>query len=424
MAKIAQRQIAVIGGGIVGAAIAETILRQGHRVTMIEPGPFGGEQAASYGNGAFISPASIIPMSMPGLWRQVPGYLLDQSGPLTIRWPFFPRLLPWLTRFLLAGRSKARVTKTAKALSELLSKSPERHADLAARAGVEEMIHEEGLLYLYVDRRAYEADALSWRLRADCGVKTREVEGDELRAMVPGLAARYSLGILLTEGRHCLNPGGYVDAIARHCVTNGAMTQASCAQRVLMSGDAIVGVETDGGIVACDTVVVAAGIHSTPFTKQFGDRIPLEAERGYHVEFADMPLNLKVPVMPQDLKVAIVQTAGGLRVAGQVEFASWKAAPNWKRADLLGEKLRSCFPGLPAKAATQEPHRWQGNRPSTPDGLPVIGRSRNNKNVIYAFGHGHIGLNAAPMTAELVARLIADQPPPIDLTPFSPERFR
>ena len=423
VAKVAQRQVAVIGGGIVGTAITEALLRQGHKVTIIEPGAFGGEQAASYGNGAFISPASIIPMSMPGLWRQVPGYLLNQNGPLTIRWPFLPRLLPWLVRFLLAGWSKARVTKTVKALSDLLSQSPARHADLAARAGVETLIHEEGLLYLYVDRYAYKADRLAWRLRADCGVKTREVEGEELRAMVPGLAARYTLGILLTEGRHCLNPGGYVAAIAQHCLANGATTHESCAKRVLTSGDTIVGVETDEGIVACVAVVVAAGIHSAPFAKQFGDHIPLEAERGYHVEFSDIPLDLKVPVMPQDLKVAIVRTAGGLRVAGQVEFASAKAAPNWKRADLLGEKLHSCFPGLVENTKKPSPHRWQGNRPSTPDGLPVIGRSRNNRNVIYAFGHGHIGLNAAPMTAELVADLIADRPPPIDTTPFSPKRF-
>ncbi|WP_095588159.1 NAD(P)/FAD-dependent oxidoreductase [Actibacterium ureilyticum] len=418
------RQVAVIGGGIIGVAIAEALLRQGHKVTLIEPGAFGGEQSASYGNGAFISPASVIPMSMPGLWRQVPGYLFDQGGPLTIRWAFLPRLMPWLVRFLMAGRSKARVARTARALSSLLSQSPVRHSQLAARAGVRQLIQDTGLLYLYSDRKAFAADRLAWQLRAQCGVKTREVEDAELRALVPGLAARYGFGILLTEGQHCLNPGGYVDAVARHCLSKGASWQNARARRIVTSADAVVGVETDAGTVACDTVVVAAGIHSTAFSRPFGDRIPLESERGYHVEFAGTPLDLKIPVMPQDLKVAIVQTAGGLRVAGQVEFASAKAAPNWKRADLLGEKLRFCFPDVPVTGAGIAARRWQGNRPSTPDGLPVIGRARKNAHVFYAFGHGHVGLNAAPMTAELIADLVAERPPPLDITPFRPDRFR
>ena len=127
MSETTKRHIVVVGGGIVGTTVAEALLRDGLRVTLLEPGSFGGEQAASYGNGAFLSPASIIPMSMPGLWRKVPGYLLDRTGPLTIRWTYMPRLLGWLTRFLIAGATEARVIRTAAALAALLKHAPERH---------------------------------------------------------------------------------------------------------------------------------------------------------------------------------------------------------------------------------------------------------------------------------------------------------
>ncbi|WP_108262843.1 FAD-dependent oxidoreductase [Mangrovicoccus ximenensis] len=115
MAEKTSKHIVVIGGGIVGVTACRALLMDGHRVTLVEPGTPGGTQAASFGNAAFLSPASILPMSMPGLWRQVPGYLADRKGALTIRWRHLPRLLPWLLKFLDAGRTPAKVERTAAA---------------------------------------------------------------------------------------------------------------------------------------------------------------------------------------------------------------------------------------------------------------------------------------------------------------------
>ena len=114
------RQVAVIGAGVIGAAIAARLVAEGHAVTVIEPETPGGPQAASFGNGGFLSPASVIPMSSPGLWRKVPAMLRDPAGALTIRWRHLPRLSPWLWRFVMAGRTPARVEATARALQQLL----------------------------------------------------------------------------------------------------------------------------------------------------------------------------------------------------------------------------------------------------------------------------------------------------------------
>ena len=152
--------VVIIGAGIVGAAWAIELLRDGHRVTIVEPGDPGGEQAASYGNGTLLNPSSVIPMSSPGLWKKVPGYLADPLGPLAIRWSYLPKLLPWLRRFIQAGATEARVSATAHGLAPLLADSPGLHRRLAEEAGVVELITRQGVLFVFPDRAAFEAEGL------------------------------------------------------------------------------------------------------------------------------------------------------------------------------------------------------------------------------------------------------------------------
>lgn len=430
--------VAVLGAGIVGAMTALALLRDGHPVTLIEPGEPGGEQAASFGNGAWLSPASVVPMSTPGLWKKLPGYLSDAAGPLVIRWLALPGLVPWLLRFMWAGHSVARVEATARALSVLLRDAPQRHLQHAVKAGVADLVVQHGLLYLYPDRAAFQAQALSWRLRRDNGVQWTELEGAALRELLPDVDRRYGLGIRVAAGAHCLDPGAYVAALVRQAVAEGGQLVRARATGFVFAGARLAAVRTDRGEVACGRAVIAAGIASAPLARQLGERIPLASERGYHVVLANAPVSLSLPVMPSDGKMAMTPTRGGLRVAGQVELASVGAAPDWRRAELLERFARRMFPalrsgsgagsraGTKAKATVgtaSSPSRWLGHRPSTPDGLPVIGPSPQHPDVIHAFGHGHVGLAAAPATAELVADLLASRPSAIDPRPYRPDRF-
>ncbi|ACL58560.1 NAD(P)/FAD-dependent oxidoreductase [Methylobacterium nodulans] len=417
--------VAVIGSGIVGAATALTLVRDGCRVTLIEPGEPGGPQAASYGNGGWISPASIVPMSMPGLWRKVPGYLLDPGGPLTIRWSHLPRLAPWLLRFLRAGSSVAKVERTARALRSLLVDAPARHAALAAEIGRPELIRRQGLLYPYADRAAFAADALAWRLRWDNGVRWLELGPDELAQLEPALARHYTFGALVQEGAHCVDPGGYVAAIAATALAQGAERLHAAATGFAIEGGRLRAVQTNEGPVACDRAVVAAGIRAKDLARQAGDRIPLESERGYHVMLSPPDPAPRTPIMPGDTKMANTVMAQGLRAAGQVELASLDAPPNWRRAEILLGHIVSAYPGLAAQGRPpEEPQRWMGNRPSTPDGLPVIGTASGCADIVYAFGHGHVGLACGPVTARAASDLVQGLAPPVPLSPFSPKRFR
>jgi D-amino-acid dehydrogenase len=416
-----QHHVVVIGAGIVGVATAIALLRDGCRVTILDPGPPGGAQAASFGNGAWISPASVVPMSMPGLWRKVPGFLLDASGPLTIRPASLPSLAPWLLRFVLAGSTVPRVETTARNLATLLADAPDRHADLAAEAGCADMVRREGLLYAYPDRRAFEAEALAWRLRRASGLAWEELDEAALRAREPALAARYRFGVHVAAGAHCPDPGAYVAALAGHAATLGATLGRGRALGFAIEDGRLRAVGTDSGPIACDRAVIAAGIRSAPLAREAGDRVSLAAERGYHVVVPAGSAGARGPVMPSDGKMANTPTRAGLRAAGQVELAHPDAAPDWRRADILLGHLRRTWPDLAGQPAAS---RWMGCRPSTPDGLPVLGPASRSPDIVHAFGHGHVGLAAGPITGQIVADILARRSPGIPLEPFRARRFR
>ena len=417
-------RVVVIGGGVVGLACAIELLADGHAVSVLEPGVPGGEQAASYGNGTLLNPSSVIPMSAPGLWKKLPGYLTDPLGPLTIRWSYLPRMLPWLRRFLAAGSTAAKVAATARALRPLLADAPALHRRLAEQAGVGELIGRGGVLFAFPDRAAFEAEALAWSVRRDNGVKWLELDQDELRQREPSLDRHYRFGVLVEDNGQCRDPGAYVAALADHVTALGGRIVRGAASGLRIEAGRLRAVRTGEGEVACDQAVIAAGAFSKPLAAAAGDRVLLETERGYHVVISDPGVAPRYPMMPSDGKMACVMTPGGLRLAGQVELAGLRAAPDWRRAEVLLAFARKVYPGLPADLPAERVKRWMGHRPSTPDGLPVLGRASGCADVVHAFGHGHVGLTAAAMTGKLVADLVAGRPPPFDLAPYAAARFR
>jgi D-amino-acid dehydrogenase len=362
-------------------------------------------------------------MALPGLWRKVPGMLLDPLGPLTLRPAALPMLAPWLIRFLAAGWTVPKVERTAADLATLLRDAPARHQRLAARTGLAALIRQDGLLYAYPDRAAFLQEALAWRLRRDNGVRWRELSEPELRRFEPSLAAHYRFGALVEAGAHCLDPGAYVAGLCRAAVVGGAALVKARAVDFRRAAGRLAGVVLDQGEIACDAAVVAAGVWSQALARKAGDRIPLASERGYHVVVPEPGFALRAPVMPSDGKMANTMTQAGLRASGQVELAAIDAAPNWARADVLLGHLKRSYPALPRDLAADTLPRWRGHRPSTPDGRPVIGLSRALPGLHHGFGHGHIGLATGPITGRLLADLISSRTPPVAVEPFAPERF-
>ena len=417
------RHVVVIGAGIIGAACAIELLRDGNRVTIVEPGDPGGEQAASYGNGTLLNPSSVIPMSSPGIWKKVPGYLRDPLGPLAIRWRYLPSLLPWLRRFVAAGSTPEKLSAIARALQPLLAEAPARHRALAEEAGVGDLITRQGVLFAYLDRAAFQAEALSWRLRRDNGTRWLELDDDELRQREPTLSRDYKFAVLVEENGQCRDPGAYVAALIRHAVASGATLRRARATGFRIANTHLRAVLTDAGEIEADNAVIAAGAYSKQLAAAAGDRVPLESERGYHVVISDPGIEPRYPVMPGDVKMAFAMTPAGLRIGGQVELAGLDAEPNWKRAGVLLAFVRKVYPGVPADLPPERIKYWMGHRPSMPDGLPCLGPSSASGDIVHAFGHGHVGLTAGATTGKLVADIIAGRPVPFDLDPYSARRF-
>ncbi|MFC3678009.1 NAD(P)/FAD-dependent oxidoreductase [Ferrovibrio xuzhouensis] len=418
-----KRHVVIIGAGAVGAISALEALRRGFRVTILEPGEPGGEQAASYGNAGWLSSHSVIPPALPGMWRRLPGYLADPLGPLSIRWSYLPQALPWLVHYLLSGWTAARVEHTARALRPLLIDAPALHRALAEEAGVGALIQHSGLLHVFPTRADFAAESLSWEIRRRVGIDWIELEGAALRDREPDLDPRYRFGIFVAEAGHCRNPGAYVAALVAHANAQGASLVSSQATGLRIEQGHLQAVLTAGGEIPCDRAVIAAGARAKPLAAAAGDAVPLDVERGYHVSIAGTNRGPRTPIMVSDRKLAVTMTERGLRGAGQVEIAGLARAPDWRRAEVLRRHLLGLFPDLPRDLPAERVKTWMGFRPSMPDGLPCIGRASATPDVIHAFGHGHIGLVSSARTGRVVAQLLADVEPEIPLAPFDPRRF-
>ncbi|WP_370301688.1 NAD(P)/FAD-dependent oxidoreductase [Pseudooceanicola sp.] len=415
--------IAVLGAGIIGAHTAVQLAERGLKVVLVDPGPPGGEQAASFGNAAWLSSHSVTPPSSPGIWKQVPKWLRDPLGPLSLRPAYLPKALPWLLQYLSAGATEQKLRGIAAELRTLLIDAPKLHAEIATRAGVPELIDAgSGLMHVYPDRASYEADALGWRIRRELGIVCDEIEGSELARCQPDLARAYTFAVNVPEAGQCLDPGAYCAALVSFAQSMGARRIAAHATGFRSENGRLRAVETSQGEIACDAAVIACGARSAALARKAGDRVPLESERGYHVTVeggANMP-GPTTSVMVSDRKVVITRLAQGIRCAGQVEIASPDAAPDWRRAEIMRTHLAAIFPGLD----TSDARVWLGLRPSLPDGKPVIAAARNIKGVVHCFGHGHVGLVSSARSGRLAAQLVTGETPEIDLAPFSSDRFR
>lgn len=418
------RHVVVIGAGVMGAVSAVEALADGHRVTLVDPSEAGSQDAASYGNAGWLSSHSVIPPAEPGIWKKVPRYLLDPLGPLAIRWSHLARVTPWLLRYLASGWTHERIRTTALALRTLLVDAPQLHQSLAQRVDVAHLIEQRGVLHVYLSRADFEAEAAAWRIRREVGIEWTELAEEELRLREPNLAPRYRFAVCVEEAGSCRDPGAYVAALVAHVRSQGALWISGRATGLNIRDGRLQGVLLqDKREIPCDAAVIAAGVRSGALAAKAGDRLPLEAERGYHV-MLDLPdSGPRTSLSVADCKVVVNRMEKGLRVAGQVEIAAVDAAPNWRRAEILRDHLLSIFPDLPRNLPAGAFHYWLGCRPSMPDGLPCIGPASATPDVVYAFGHGHVGLVASARTARLVAQLLSGRSPEISLTPFDPKRF-
>ena len=409
-------KITVVGAGIVGMTVACCLRREGHDVTVVTQHPPG--EYCSFGNAGMLNNAGCVPQAMPGVMWKVPGYLTDPLGPLVVRWSYLAKSMPWMLRFL-ANANVRQAEHASIALYSLIRDTVPAYEDLLKWAGAPELVRRSGYLVAYDSEKSYQGDALAWKLRRDRGVKTAMLDATGIRSLVPQLAPAYVRGVHVLDQGFVTNPERVVKALAAQFQREGGVILERKVLNIEKGERGVTAIVTDAGPFPVETLVICAGVHSGELTAKLGEAVPIEAERGYHITYSDPGLEVPLPVHVSDAKVFVTPMEMGVRVAGQAEFSGIYAEPNYRRAHVLEIHMKRMFP----QVRTVDSTRWMGRRPAMPDSLPVIGPSIKQRNVYYAFGHGHLGLCGGAPTGRLVADLIAGRAPAIDLTPFRVDRF-
>ena len=413
MLRHVNTEIAILGAGVIGLAIAEALVAEGREVVLVDPNPPG--SGASHGNAGTIADYAVMPVGTPDVLRHLPSLLFNRNSPLSIRQAALPSLAPWLLRF--ARQSlPAAAARNAHAIAALLEGANPLWQDLAARIGAADLLQHDGCLYLYETAKAFRAAQSDMAHRRNMGVTVNLISPETLAGLEPGLPPVEGGAAWFPDAAFLTDPGALVELL-RVAAMQHAGFLTGRAETLTRQFDGII-VEGPGFRLHAKKVILAAGAHSRDLARMAGDPIPLETERGYHVEWDMAKPRLTRPTCPTARGFYLCPMQGRLRVAGTVELGGLTAPPSPHRIARLIEGARAIFPDLP------EPDRsWMGFRPSLPDSLPVIGPSTQGPEVIHAFGHGHIGLTLAPITARIVADLVAGRPPERDITPYRPGRF-
>lgn len=408
--------VTILGAGIVGITTALSLTERGFTVALIDRNP--PAEGASYGNAGSLSPWSCVPQSMPGLWKSIPGWVIDPEGPVALRLGYAAKFLPWAVKFFQAGQEE-RLPAIADAMMALTRPTVTLYRHHLQGTGSEELVRDS--VYVHVFRNAADADLskLGWRMRAERQVPLEVVKGDALREVEPALSPDFEAAVLIKQQGRALDPGGIGKALADKAQKMGVQFLQRSVEKLVPEAAGTWRIETDAGPLQAKRLVVAMGAWSAKLMQGLGVKAPLEAERGYHLVFRDPGVTLNNAIMNVDAKFVVSSMAAGVRCAGTAEFAGIDAPPDYRRARVFKQLAKRMFPDI----NVEDTEEWMGPRPSTPDSVPYLGEVPGFTNLYAAYGHGHTGMTMGPKTGEVIATLIAGETMDVDMTPYRIDRF-
>ena len=410
-------RVTVIGAGVVGMACASYLQRERHDVTVIDR--LGPGEACSFGNSGGLGFTHVEPLATPGVLVRVPLWLFDRLGPLRLRWSHLPSMFPWLVRMVRAS-SPSRVRSIAQTQASILSGAYEAWKPLFKDADLGGELIDRGAINVYRTEQALENDMERWRLQRALGLPVERLDTEALRALEPRLVPAYRYGMLQPDWRRVRDPYRIVEGLAAHFQGHGGEILRETVSELEIGANGAPAVRTNRGLRSTEILVVAAGAWSDRLSASLGSPVPLESGRGYNVTLTDPGLEFEHLILSRDrVKFTLSSLSVGLRVGGALEFAGVNGLPDYRRAKAALEGALRMFPDL----NVDQHAMWYGDRPMTPDSLPVISASPRHSKVFFAFGHGHLGLTMAGITGKLIAELIGGRSPSIDVRPLRVDRF-
>ena len=407
-------KIGIIGAGIQGISNGLFLQKKGFDVTIFdkdEPG----SPAASYGNAGHFSPYACVLMNRPDVLTDVPAMLLSSTGPLALKWNYVPKMIPWFLQFIRNCTTK-RMMHTAKNMHQILDLALPAYDELFDEIDLEGLVEKKGILYIWNDQ-SLKSRELEIKVRNELGVDQQVVTPKEIHDLEPNIKPFYHGGVYYQHGRHARNPKKILLKLFDLFLKKGGKFLKMKVQDINFDEEKpVIKTETQKFIV--DKLVIACGAFSKRLTDNLDEKIPLDTERGYHVHFKDCDHLLNRPVIFSNRGFGITPMEQGLRVVGTVEFGGLNNPPSKGRIKNLINNAKYMLGDLP-----EHEDEWMGFRPSLPDFLPVIGPSKNHKNIFYSFGHHHLGWTLGPISGKIIAGMIAEENTNLNLKPYSSLRF-
>ena len=407
--------IGVIGAGIQGVCISLSLIKKGFEVTLIDrEDP--GKESASYGNAGHFSPYASVPINRPDILVDVPTMLLSSTGPLALKWNYVPKMIPWFIKFI-KNCSKKNMLHTTKYMHQILDLALPAYDELFEDINVSELVESKGIIYFWTNKDLKSRE-LEINMRKELGIKQQLLTPHEIHDLEPHIKQIYHGGVLYPNARHTRNPKKVLLKLFDLFKKKGGRFEKQNVQSISFTADNKPAIKTNLNLYNFDKAVISCGAFSKKLTDQMGEKIPLDTERGYHVHFQGHDHLLSRPVIFLNRGFGITPMEQGLRVVGTVEFGGLNNPPSKKRILNLVDNAKYLFPEL------KDHHdEWLGFRPTLPDFLPVIGTSKNHKNLFYSFGHHHLGWTLGAISGKIVAGLVAGENTNLDLVPYNSKRF-
>ena len=406
--------IGVVGAGIQGISNALFLQKKGFKVTIFdrdEPG----SPAASYGNAGHFSPYASVPINRPDVLSDVPAMLLSSTGPLALKWNYVPKMIPWFLQFIRNCTSN-KMMHTAKNMHQILDLALPAYDELFEDINIKGLVEKKGILYIWNDQNIKSRE-LEIKVRDELGVDQQVVTPKEIHDLEPNIKPFYHGGVYYQHGRHARNPRKILLKLFDLFLKKGGKFLKENIKDINFNDEKPI-LKSETQKFLFDKIVVACGAFSKILTDNLDEKIPLDTERGYHVHFKDCDHLLSRPVIFQNRGFGITPMEQGLRVVGTVEFGGLKNQLSKSRIKNLINNAKYMLGDLP-----EHQDEWLGFRPSMPDFLPVIGPSKNHRNVFYCFGHHHLGWTLGPISGKIISGMIAEENTNLNLTPYSSLRF-
>jgi len=407
-------KVGIVGAGIQGISNALFLQKKGFKVIIFDrEDP--GSPVASYGNAGHFSPYASLSLNRTDILADVPAMLLSSTGPLALKWNYVPKMIPWFLKFIY-NTSKKKMMHTARNMHQILDLALPAYDELFDEIDLEGLVENNGILYIW-NEKDLKSRKLEIKVRDELGVKQQLVSKKEIHDLEPNIKKFYHGGVYYPYARHARNPKKILLKLFELFLKKGGRFKKMNIKDIRFDNEKPIFL-SDNDQFNFDKVVIACGAFSKKLTDKLDEKIPLDTERGYHVHFKNCDHLLSRPVIFSNRGFGITPMEQGLRVVGTVEFGGLDNPISKSRIKNLVTNAKYMLGDLP-----EHEDEWLGFRPTLPDFLPVMGPSKNYKNVFYCFGHHHLGWTLGPISGKIVSGMIAKENTNLNLDPYSSLRF-